>query len=62
VTPKERREVSLQLLAAANRASTARERHDWAEHRKWQAECDKWRLLLREDLLAEPGPQGDAAP
>jgi hypothetical protein len=60
VTPKERRDVSLKLLACAEKASRAREAHDWAEHRRWAAECDKWRLILRDDLLPDPGPQGDA--
>jgi hypothetical protein len=60
MTPQERREVSLRLLACAEKASRAREAHEWAEHRKWAAECDKWRLLLRADLMPDPGPQGDA--
>jgi hypothetical protein len=41
------RELSLRLLAAASRASTARERHDWAEHRRWSLECERWRNLMR---------------
>jgi hypothetical protein len=60
MTPEERFVASMRLLSCAELASRAREDEDVDAWRRWSAECDRWRQVLRADLLPDPGPQGDA--
>jgi hypothetical protein len=62
MTPQERAEIGLKYLRCTEGVAMARENGDVEAQRYWEGRRDAWRLLLREDLLAEPGPQGDAAP
>jgi hypothetical protein len=62
MTPEERTKASLCYLRSCEMLSRARENGDIPAIRLWEKRRDEWRLILRDDLHPERGPQGDAAP
>jgi hypothetical protein len=61
MTTEERTRASFLYLRCCEMVSRSRENGDIPAIRLWEKLRDEWRLILREDLNPERGPQGDAA-